>query len=125
LRRDRRRAEAGGRSAETLAAWWLRLFGWRILARRARVPGGEVDLVARRGRTLVFVEVKARATEDGAAMALDQYRLRRVAVAAERLAARFARPGDDIRIDAIFILPRRLPRHLTNVWLGDSVPWRN
>ena len=82
------------------------------------MPGGEVDLVARRGRTLAFVEVKARATEDGAAMALDQYRLRRVAVAAERLTPRYARDGDDIRIDAIFLLPGRLPRHLTNVWHG-------
>ena len=118
MTRDRRRAEAGGRSAERLAAWWLRLKGWRILDCRARVPGGEVDLVARRGRILAFVEVKARANEAGAAMALDQYRLRRVAVAAERLAPRYARPGDDIRIDAIFILPRRLPRHLANVWNG-------
>jgi len=83
-----------------------------------RVPGGEVDLIARRGRILVFVEVKARASEEGAAMALDQYRLRRVAIAAERLTPRFARNGDDIRIDAIFLLPGRLPRHLTNVWHG-------
>ena len=82
------------------------------------MPGGEVDLVARRGRILAFVEVKARATEDAAAMALDQYRLRRVAVAAERLAPRFLRLGDDIRIDAIFLVPRRLPRHLANVWHG-------
>ena len=82
------------------------------------MPGGEVDLVARRGRILAFVEVKARASEDSAAMALDQYRLRRVAVAAERLAPRFMRPGDDIRIDAIFLVPRRLPRHLANVWHG-------
>jgi putative endonuclease len=82
------------------------------------VPGGEVDLVARRGRIVAFVEVKARGSEDGAAMALDQYRLRRVAVAAERLAPRFAREGDDIRIDAIFLLPGRLPRHLVNVWHG-------
>ena len=82
------------------------------------MPGGEVDLIARRGRMLAFVEVKARASEDGAAMALDQYRLRRVAVAAERLAARYARPGDDIRIDAIFLLPGKLPRHLVNVWHG-------
>jgi putative endonuclease len=62
--------------------------------------------------------VKARGSEDGAAMALDQYRLRRVAVAAERLAPRFMRPGDDIRIDAIFLVPGRLPRHLVNVWHG-------
>ena len=82
------------------------------------MPGGEVDLVARRGRILAFVEVKARASEEAAAMALDQYRLRRVAVAAERLAPRFMRVGDDIRIDAIFLVPRRLPRHLANVWHG-------
>ena len=51
-------------------------------------------------------------------MALDDYRLRRVVVAAERLAPRFMRPGDDIRIDAIFLLPGKLPRHLANVWHG-------
>ncbi len=82
------------------------------------MPGGEVDLIVRRGRILAFVEVKARASEEAAAMALDQYRLRRVAVAAERLAPRFVRPGDDIRIDALFLIPGRLPRHLANVWQG-------
>jgi putative endonuclease len=96
----------------------LRLRGWRILAQRARVPGGEVDLIIRRGRTLVFVEVKQRSTVDAAAWALDEYRLRRVAVAAERLAPRYARDGDDIRIDALFIVPGRLPKHVTNVWMG-------
>jgi putative endonuclease len=96
----------------------LRLKGWRILARRARVPGGEVDVVARRGRMVAFVEVKQRSSDDAAALALDQWRLRRVAVAAERLAPRFARDGDDFRIDAIFIVPRRWPRHLANVWQG-------
>ena len=92
--------------------------GWRILARRARVAGGEVDIVARRGRTVAFVEVKQRSSEDSAGWALDHYRLRRVAVAAERLAQRYAKIGDDIRIDALFIVPRRLPRHLPNVWYG-------
>ncbi len=115
---NRQASEKRGRGAETLAAWWLRLHGWHILARRARVPGGEVDIVARRGRTLAFVEVKARATNEAAAFSLDAYRLRRVAVAAERLAARYARPGDVTRIDAIFLIPRRLPRHITNVWHG-------
>lgn len=114
----RRQAERGGRRAERLAAWWLRLKGWRILAMRARTPVGEVDLIARRGRILAFVEVKARGSDDQAGLALDDYRLRRVARAAEALAARYARPGDDIRIDAMFIVPRRLPRHLPNVWNG-------
>ena len=115
---NRLQAEKRGRFAETIAALWLQLHGWQILARRARVAGGEVDLIARRGRTLAFVEVKARATDDSAGMALDQYRLRRVAVAAERIAPRYIREGDDLRIDAIFIIPGRLPKHLPNVWLG-------
>jgi putative endonuclease len=115
---NRQLAERRGRGAETLACWFLRLKGWRILARRARVPGGEVDIVARRGRTLAFVEVKARPTTESADWSLDQYRLRRVAVAAERLSQRYMRDGDDIRIDAMFVVPGKLPRHLANVWQG-------
>jgi putative endonuclease len=114
----RQKAERGGRRAESLAAWWLRLKGWTILARRVRTPVGEVDLVARRGRTVAFVEVKARSSAEQAALALDDYRLRRVAAAAEALAHRYARAGDDVRIDALFIVPRRLPRHLPNIWSG-------
>lgn len=114
----RREAETRGRQAERIAALWLRLHGWRVLAQRARVPGGEVDLVARRGRTVAFVEVKARSTAEAAEISLDQYRLRRVAVAAERLAPRYMREGDELRIDAIYIVPRRLPRHLPNIWHG-------
>jgi putative endonuclease len=115
---NREAAERRGRRAETLACWYLRLKGWRILARRARVPGGEVDIVARRGRTLAFVEVKARASEGAVAFALDDWRLRRVVVAAERLTPRFMREGDDVRIDALFIVPGRWPKHLHNVWQG-------
>jgi putative endonuclease len=115
---NRREAEKRGRGAETLACWWLRLKGWRILARRARVPGGEVDIVARRGRTLAFVEVKARNNAFAAGHSLDQYRLRRVAVAAERLTPRYGKGCDTIRIDAMYIVPGRWPQHLPDVWTG-------
>jgi putative endonuclease len=114
----RQKAERGGRRAESLAAWWLRLKGWTILARRVRTPVGEVDLIARRGSIVAFVEVKARSSATDAAFALDEYRLRRVAAAAGALAHRFAGAGDDVRIDAMLIVPRRLPRHLPNVWQG-------
>ena len=118
---NRQAAEKRGRGAETLACWYLRLKGWRILARRARVPGGEVDIIARRRRTLAFVEVKARASEEAAAFSLDEWRLRRVAAAAERLSPRYMRANDDVRIDAIFVVPGRWPRHLADVWQGDRM----
>lgn len=115
---DRMRAEIRGRRAETFACWALRLKGWQILARRARVPGGEVDVIARRGRILAFIEVKARSSAESAELSLDRYRLRRVAVAAERLAPRYRRAGDSLRIDAMFVIPGAWPRHLPDVWQG-------
>ena len=108
--------EARGRRGETLAAWALRLKGWRILARRIRVPGGEVDIIARRGATLAFIEVKWRARAADLDTAIDTHRLRRVAVAAARLAPRYARPGDALRIDVMLLTPGQWPRHLENVW---------
>jgi len=114
----RRDAERGGRRAERLAAWWLRLKGWRILAMRARTPVGEIDLIARRGRVLAFVEVKARATEAETALALDDYRLRRVVRAAEALLPHYMRKGDIVRIDAMFVTPWRLPYHMINISQG-------
>ena len=114
----RQEAEKRGRSAETIACWYLRLRGWRILARRVRVRSGEVDVVARRGRTLAFVEVKARSSEEAAGLALDHWRLRRVAAAAEQLTARYGREGDHVRVDAVLIVPGRWPRHLPNIWQG-------
>ena len=115
---SRREAERGGRRAEALAAWWLRLKMWTILAQRVRTPRGEIDLIARRGTVLAFVEVKARASAADADLSLDEYRLRRVAAAAEALAPRYARAGDTLRIDAIFIVPGRWPRHVENIWHG-------
>lgn len=113
---SRARAEQQGRRGETLAVLWLRLTGWRILARRARVGAGEVDIVARRGRTVAFVEVKWRRKAEALDFALDEYRLRRVARAAQALAPRYAGPKDDVRIDAILLAPGNWPRRITNVW---------
>lgn len=115
---NRADAERRGRRAETVAAWWLRFHGWRIVARRLRTPVGEVDLIARRGRTVLFVEVKSRHDDAGLAVAIDRQRLARVARAAEALIPRFARRNETVRIDVILIAPGRLPRHLKNVWHG-------
>jgi putative endonuclease len=116
--RDRRAAESRGREGETRAAWFLRLKGWRIIDRRVRTPAGEIDLVARRGKLIAFVEVKTRATAAELDFAVDEYRLARVAAAAEYLMPRYATQGEDIRVDVILIAPGTLPRHIENAWMG-------
>ncbi len=117
---NRARAEQQGRRGETLAAWYLRLHGWRILDRRVKARGGEADIIARRGDVLAFVEVKWRARVEDLDHAIDQYRLRRVAVAMQQLSPRYAKPADSIRIDVILLAPRRWPHHLANVWTGQG-----
>lgn len=109
-------AEQRGRRGETLAALWLQLQGWRVLARRVKAGVGEVDLVVRRGRMVAFVEVKWRATAAELDLAIDERRLRRVADAAAALAPRFVRPRDDQRIDVLLLAPGRWPRHIVNAW---------
>jgi putative endonuclease len=116
--RDRRAAELRGRDGETRAAWFLRAKGWRILDQRVRTAAGEIDLVAKRGKLIAFVEVKTRATAAELDFAIDEHRLARVAAAAEMLAPRYATAGEDIRIDVVLIAPRAWPRHIENAWIG-------
>jgi putative endonuclease len=116
--RDRRVAEAAGRRGERLAAWWLRLKGWSILDRRVRTPAGEVDLIAKRGALIAFVEVKTRASAAELDFAIDERRLARVAAAAEYLMPRYATAGEDIRVDVILLAPGTRPRHIENAWIG-------
>lgn len=113
---NRARAEHHGRRGEWLAAWYLRLKGWRVLARRVRTPRGEVDLVVRRGRTVAFVEVKWRRDGAGLDNAIDAARLRRVAAAAEALAPRYAGCAAQVRVDVMLMAPGRWPVHLANAW---------
>ena len=115
---NRQRAEIQGRRGERIAAWWLRLQGWRIVGERVRTSRGEVDIVARRGRTLAFVEVKTRGTEAALALAIDEHRLKRVIDAAHMLVARYGNGVEEIRIDVMLVRPWRLPVHLKNVWHG-------
>ena len=102
-----------GLSAESRAAAFLIAKGFRILARRWRSPAGEIDIVARRKALLIFVEVKARATLDGAAESVTDRQKRRIVGAAEAWLA--ARPDDsvrDMRFDAMLVAPGRMPRHI-------------
>jgi putative endonuclease len=119
--RDRRIAETHGRTAETLAALWLRCKFYSVLGRRVRTPVGELDLIARSpGGTLCFIEVKARADEGGAAQSLTPRQQERIArAAALYLGARPALRHKAVRFDAILVSPRRLPRHVKDAWRFD------
>ncbi|GEL41482.1 hypothetical protein MEX01_20730 [Methylorubrum extorquens] len=114
----RRRATHGrGLSAEGLALLALMLKGYRPLARRFAAAGGEIDLIVRRGRTIAFVEVKARATLDAAATAIDARKRACVSRAARAWLARHPLAADmTLRADAVFVAPRRWPRHLPNAF---------
>ena len=115
---SRAAAEAFGRWGERRAAWWLRLHGWRIIAQRVKVNRGEIDLIARRWGTTAFIEVKARKNSADLDLAIDDYRIRRVAAAVNAVSHKYAKAGDDIRIDIMLIAPGQWPRHLVNVWHG-------
>lgn len=111
----RRRSERHGHRAEALAAILLRLRGFRILARRTRMPLGEIDLIAVRGRRLAFVEVKRRATEEAAEAAINPAQRARIRRAASLWLARHERYQTyEITFDLVLIVPRRWPRYLTN-----------
>ncbi len=113
----RRRAHFWGLKAEGRAALWLRLKGYRILARRYRTPRGEIDLVARRGGTIAIVEVKARGTRDAALEAITPANRRRITEAASLWLSRNPRYNDaTLRFDALLIAPGRWPRHLPNAF---------
>lgn len=102
-----------GLSAETRACVYLLAKGYRILARRHRTPQGEIDVVARRGATLIFVEVKARATLDDAAYAVTPRQRARIAAAAQAwLMTHPDHANLACRFDVILIAPKRFPRHL-------------
>jgi putative endonuclease len=115
---QRRRAAflRGGR-AELICLWHLRLKGYRILARRYRAAVGEVDLIARRGKVLAAIEVKARPDLATASEAIGPRQRQRVT----RALAHFLSGRPDLallspRFDVILVVPRRWPVHLIDAW---------
>lgn len=120
-RRERgRRAWASGQTAETLAALWLRLKGYRVVARRFRTPVGEIDLIVRKGGLIAYVEVKARPSEAQALAVIGPAAQRRIARAAEWYGKRPGIAPLTQRFDVVAIAPWRLPRHIKNAWRCEN-----
>lgn len=113
-------AERRGRRGEALAALSLELKGYRVLVRRLKTRLGEIDLVARRGDVLVFVEVKARPSVQAALDAVTPRARRRIAAAAHFWASR-ADPEGRLgrRYDIIAVRPWRWPVHIRDAWRPD------
>ena len=112
MSRDRRAAHRFGLSAETRAALWLRLKGYRIHARRFAAMGGEIDLIVSRGSVVAFVEVKARESLDEAMSSITYVKRRRISRATANWLARNPWAGArTLRGDAVFIARGKLPRH--------------
>ncbi|MEC8847609.1 MAG: YraN family protein [Pseudomonadota bacterium] len=109
---ERRQRWRRGRRAEAWAVLWLRFKGYRILARNFRVPVGEIDVIAGRGRILALVEVKARPDLAIALAAVAPRQWQRIA----RAATWFAAADRDWRFDLMVIRPWRRPRHLVDAW---------
>lgn len=104
--------------AEWRAAAYLRLRGYKLRARRYKTPLGEIDLVVERAGTLVFVEVKLRATLDVAAEAIDARNQRRVRAAAELYLQAYPQyTQHDMRFDALILTPGRAIAHLEAAWM--------
>ena len=111
---ERRRATyLRGHWAERVALALLVIKGYRLLARRYAASGGEIDLIVKRGDTIAFVEVKARGMMDNAMVAISAQKRERFSRAARARVTRNGwAAGKTLRADAVFVAPRRFPRHL-------------
>lgn len=124
---NRKAAEARGRRSEALAAWALRLKGYRILSRRQKTKLGEIDMVALPlFGPVCFIEVKARAEAAMAALSVPQRQRARIARAANLYLAGLGSRGADlmargVRFDIIAVAPGRWPRHHADAWRPDDL----
>ncbi len=105
-----------GRRAESLAVWLLRFKGYGIVARRERTPLGEIDVIARRGRTLVAVEVKARRAAQPLCDLVAERQWRRICGSLESYAGRRRLTHLRLRFDMVVVQRGRLPVHRVDAW---------
>lgn len=106
-----------GLDAELVAALYLRCKGYKILERRFRTPKGEIDIIARRGNAVAFVEVKLRKTHEDAAEAVHAVNQQRVRQAAALYLMRHTEYALlETRFDALVMAPGRLPQHIMNAF---------
>lgn len=103
-RNRKQQAYAYGLLAEYRCMLHLFFRGWRVVARRHRTPFGEIDVIAQRGRQLLFIEVKARQHRVDGLFALSPQQCERIARAASAyIAAHPKFAGLDMRFDLMVV----------------------
>jgi len=113
----KKRAQRTGRLAEALARLYLRATGHRVVAHNLKTPCGEIDIVARRGNVLCFVEVKSRADRAAAAEAVTPRQRGRIERAARHfLAARPELCQLDVRFDVALVRGAFWLRYVADAW---------
>ena len=101
--------------SEYLAALYLMLKGYRVLALRYKTKVGEIDIIARKGDIVIFCEVKARQKVDDAVFAVNATTQKRIRDASDLWLARQKDAFNlSQRYDLIAIMPRSLPKHIEN-----------
>ncbi|MBP1851400.1 YraN family protein [Rhizobium halophytocola] len=113
----RRRAERRGHLAEWIAALYLLLHGYRILAIRYRTKLGEIDLIVRKGDLVAFVEVKQRADPAAAVDAVSFTAQKRIRAAGDLwLSRRRDAACLSLRYDIVTVSRAFRPRHLKDAF---------
>lgn len=92
-----------GRLGEQLAGEWLRRAGFRVVAANLRTRRGEIDLLVRRRRLYVAVEVKARRNHPAPELLVDDARIERLASALQRLAPLLRPAPRELRVDVVAV----------------------
>jgi len=113
----RTKAEEFGRKGEFWAKTYLLLKGFRVLAERYKTRNGELDLVAKRGQLLVFVEVKARRNKRALGEAFEAVRQERIVNAAQFWLSQNPQfHHHTIRFDVIGLAPFSWPVHIVDAF---------
>jgi putative endonuclease len=114
----KQRAYLRGKGAEKIAAFYLRVKGYEILEQRFKTPVGEIDLLARKGKTLIAIEVKRRDNLEKASLALTAFQKKRI----ERALLHYLTGKSsclDLRFDVVLISPWTWPRHIRGAWISE------
>jgi putative endonuclease len=114
---SRRKALRLGHRAEWIVILYLALKGYRILARRYLTKGGEIDVIALRGKVVAFIEVKARSDRDAGLEAISSTKIHRFAQAVDGWLMRNGWASTyTLRCDAVIVVSYRLPYHIEDAF---------